>query len=73
MLTQFSFRSKVWRYDGKAGWYFVSLLKQHSKKIRKAHGLSEEGWGRLKASAPIGKTAVWYDIKVQKLSFAAKI
>lgn len=69
MSGQFSFRSKVWKYEGKAGWYFVTLPKQLSKKIRKAHGLSEEGWGRLKASAHIGKTswktAIWYDTKAQ--------
>ena len=69
MTGQFSFRAKVWKYEGKAGWYFVTLPKQLSKKIRKAHGLSEEGWGRLKASAQIGKTiwktAIWYDTKAQ--------
>lgn len=69
MPSQISFRAKVWKYDGKAGWYFVTLPKLLSKKIRKAHGLSEEGWGRLKSSAQIGKTnwktAIWYDTKVQ--------
>lgn len=69
MLDQFSFRSRVWKYEGKAGWYFVTLPKQLSKKIRKAHGLSEEGWGRLKASVQVGKTiwktAIWYDTKAQ--------
>jgi hypothetical protein len=67
--TQFSFRSKVWKYEGRAGWYFVTLPKQLSKKIRKAHGLSEEGWGRLKTTAQIGKTiwktAIWFDTKAQ--------
>ena len=69
MSVKFSFRSKVWKYEGKAGWYFVTLPKQLSKKIRKAYGLSEEGWGRLKASSQIGKTiwktAIWYDTKAQ--------
>lgn len=69
MPTSFSFRSKVWKYKGKAGWYFVTLPKQLSKKIRKAHGSSEEGWGRLKTSAHIGKTswktAIWYDSKAK--------
>ncbi len=69
MTSQFTFRSKVWKYDGKAGWYFVTLPKPLSKKIRNAHGLSEEGWGRLKASAQVGKTiwktAIWYDTKAK--------
>ena len=64
-----AFRAKVWKYEGKAGWYFVTLPKQLSKKIRQAHGLSEEGWGRLKALAHIGKTnwktAIWYDTKAK--------
>ena len=69
MPTKFSFRSKVWKYEGKAAWYFVTLPKHLSKKIRQGHGLSEEGWGRLKASSQIGKTiwetAIWYDTKAQ--------
>ncbi|MEK6628624.1 MAG: DUF1905 domain-containing protein [Bdellovibrionota bacterium] len=69
MSAQVSFRSKVWKYEGKAGWYFVTLPKPLSKKIRNAHGLSEEAWGRLKASAQVGKiiwkTAIWYDTKAQ--------
>ncbi len=64
-----AFRAKVWKYEGKAGWYFVTLPKEFSKKIRQAHGLSEEGWGRLKTSAQIGKTnwktAIWYDSKAK--------
>lgn len=57
----------MWKYDGPAGWYFVTLPKVLSAKIRKSHGTSEEGWGRLKAAAAIGKskwkTAIWFDTK----------
>ena len=67
MPTKFSFRSKVWKYQGKAGWYFVTLPKRLSKKIRTSHRLSEEGWGRLKTLTQLGKskwrTAIWYDTK----------
>ena len=64
---KYSFKGKVWKYRGPAGWYFVSLPKKLSKVIRKAHGLSEEGWGRLKVNASIKdcrwQTAIWFDSK----------
>lgn len=64
-----SFTAKVWKYRGHAGWYFVTLPKALSKKIRVKHGLSEEGWGRLKANVTVGKSkwnsAIWFDTKAQ--------
>jgi hypothetical protein len=64
---KYSFKGKVWKYKGPAGWYFVTLPSKLSKTIRKTHGLSEEGWGRLKANASIGdskwQTAIWFDSK----------
>lgn len=66
-MIEYSFRAKVWKYQGAAGWHFVSLPKQLSKKIRAKHGLSEEGWGRLKAMAQVGdskwKTSIWFDTR----------
>lgn len=64
---RYVFKGKVWKFKGKAGWYFVTLPRNLSLKIRKNHGRDEEGWGRLKASAKIGQstwqTAIWYDSK----------
>ncbi len=64
---KYSFKGKVWKYKGLAGWHFVTLPRRLSKTIRKIHGLSEEGWGRLKANASVGRckwqTAIWYDTK----------
>lgn len=66
-ILKYSFKAKVWKYPGKSGWFFVSLSTALSKKIRLNHGFSEEGWGRLKASAQIGgarwQTSIWYDTK----------
>ena len=63
----YSFKGKVWKYKGPSGWYFVTLPKAFARTIRRAHGLSEEGWGRLKAKASIGdckwQTAIWFDSK----------
>lgn len=66
-IIKYQFQSKVWKYKGKGGWHFVTLPQILSNKIRKNHGPDEEGWGRLKTKAKIGKsewnTAIWYDSK----------
>ena len=63
----YSFRGKIWKDSMPGGWYFVGLPKGLSRKIRKVHSSSEEGWGRLKTVATIGstnwRTAIWYDTK----------
>ncbi|PIP89026.1 MAG: hypothetical protein COW01_15690 [Bdellovibrionales bacterium CG12_big_fil_rev_8_21_14_0_65_38_15] len=63
----YTFKTKLWKYQGPAGWYFVTVPKQLSKNIRKIHQSSEEGWGRLKSNAVIAKTswrtAIWFDTK----------
>lgn len=68
-LKKYSFKAKVWKYKGPAGWYFVTLPRKLSMTIRKNHGLSEEGWGRLKANASIDdckwQTAIWFDSKAK--------
>lgn len=65
---KYSFKGRIWRFKGPAGWYFVTLPKSLTKKIRSVHHLSEEGWGRLKTSATIKKTnwntSIWYDSKI---------
>jgi hypothetical protein len=67
MKIQFNFSATVWKYQGNAGWYFVSLPKELSKEIRDFLKNEEEGWGRLKATARIGntewQTAIWFDTK----------
>jgi len=66
-MANHSFRAKLWKYKGLGGWHFISLPKALSNKVRKQYGYSEEGWGRLKTTAKIGKsewkTSVWYDTK----------
>lgn len=67
MKLQYSFKGKLWQYPGSGGWYFISLPTKLSKEIRAALKSEEEGWGRLKATAKIGKiqwdTAIWFDTK----------
>ncbi len=64
---KYSFKGTVWKHKGTAGWYFVTLPLKLSKTIRRSHGFSEEGWGRLKAHASVNdcqwQTAIWFDSK----------
>lgn len=64
---QYEFSEKSWQHTSPGGWYFVSLPKEMSKEIRSMLKSEEEGWGRLKAEAKIGnsalKTAIWFDLK----------
>lgn len=65
---QFEFLTTIWRHSGKGAWHFVSLPNELSKEIRENLKSEEEGWGRLKATAKIGKsqweTAIWFDSKM---------
>ena len=65
--TRFSFKALLWKYDGPAGWCFVTIPKTTAKRIRAQHLSSEEGWGRLKTTARVGdtqwKTSIWFDTK----------
>ncbi len=76
-FKKYTFRGKVWKYKGHAGWYFVTLPKALSKTIRQFHRLSEEGWGRLKTVASIGdckwSTAIWFDTKAVSYLLPIKV
>ena len=65
LTSAYSFKAKLWKHDGPSGWFFVSVPIATSKRIRQSHLSSEEGWGRLKTKATIGRTswntAVWFD------------
>lgn len=67
LTSSYSFKAKLWKHDGPSGWFFVSVPIATSKRIRRSHLSSEEGWGRLKTKATIGRTswqtAVWFDSK----------
>lgn len=75
-IKKYKFKGKVWMHKGPAGWHFVTLPKMLAKKIRINHGLDEEGWGRLKTKAVIGKskwqTAIWFDSKFQSYLLPVK-
>ena len=75
--TSFAFRAKLWKYEGPAGWCFVTIPKSTTKRIRSIHQDSEEGWGRLKATVTIGgsswKTSIWFDTKAESYLLPIKV
>ncbi len=64
---KYEFTATLWQHSGTGGWCFVSLPETTATEIRTLLKSSEEGWGRLKATAKIGatewKTAIWFDTK----------
>ncbi len=68
-LITYQIEGKVWKVDGPAGWYFLSMEKSLSRHIRKEFFNSEEGWGRLKATLSLRKSnwnsAIWFDTKLE--------
>jgi hypothetical protein len=74
--SKFSFKAKLWKYEGPRGWCFVTVPKVTAKQIRKIFGESEQGWGRLKTTAKTGttiwETAVWYDTKADSYLLPVK-
>lgn len=65
---KYEFIAKPWQYIGPISWTFISLPESMAKEIRGNLKSVEEGWGRLKATAKIGKTewktAIWFDTKM---------
>lgn len=66
----YQFNAEVWQYSPPGGWYFLTIPEELSNEIRDLFGREEEGWGRLKANAIIGKsewrTSIWFDTKQKK-------
>ncbi len=51
-----AFKAKIWLYEGKAAWHFVTLPKKLSAKLKAAFGQVRRGWGSLPVYAMLGKS-----------------
>jgi hypothetical protein len=64
---KYHFVGMPWRHPSPGGWYFISLPPEISVEIRSLFKSEEQGWGRLRVTASIGKTewqtAIWFDLK----------
>lgn len=52
----YAFRAELWKYQGKAAWFFVTVPKAESDRIRFLQGAKRKGWGSVRVVAAIGKT-----------------
>lgn len=48
-------QGEVWRYEGAAGWYFVTLPATAAREIREVFGAAG-GWGSVRVAATVGET-----------------
>ncbi|MCC7029572.1 MAG: DUF1905 domain-containing protein [Chitinophagaceae bacterium] len=66
---KYEFSGQPWKYQGAAAWHFISLPAELATEIRTNLQSEEEGWGRLKVIAKIGRTewatAIWFDTKLK--------
>ncbi len=53
---EYRMQARVWRYTGKATWYFATLPKRQSTAIRSLFGGLARGWGSLPVAVTIGRT-----------------
>ncbi len=53
---EYRMQAKVWRYAGKATWYFAVLPKRQSTAIRSLFGGLARGWGSLPVAVTVGRT-----------------
>jgi Domain of unknown function (DUF1905) len=55
-VTAHAFQAELWRYDGEAGWYFVSLPVELADSIRTEHGPLAKGFRSVKVHVRIGSS-----------------
>lgn len=54
---QYQITAKVWVYQGKGAWYFVTLPEAESEQIKFFMGHRSGGFGSIPVTATIGKTS----------------
>jgi len=56
MVTAHAFEAELWRYDGEAGWFFVSLPTELADAIRAENRPPANGFGSVRVSVQIGSS-----------------
>lgn len=52
----YSFKAKVWIFNGPTPWYFVTLPKKLAAEVRMFHGSLQKNFGTIRVTASLGKT-----------------
>jgi hypothetical protein len=55
-VTAYAFDAELWRYDGEAGWFFVSLPIELTETVRDEKGPLSKGFGAVKVLVRIGSS-----------------
>jgi hypothetical protein len=55
MEPTFTFKAKIWLWQGKGAWHFISLPTKLSKQIKGFQG-PRRGFGSVRVKVTIGKT-----------------
>ena len=56
LVTSHAVSAELWRYDGEAAWYFVSLPTEIADAIRDEYEPLRRGFGSIKVSVGIGSS-----------------
>jgi Domain of unknown function (DUF1905) len=63
----YSFQAKVWLWQGKGTWHFVTIDPELSQEISSMFGYLKAGWGSIPVAVTIGnsiwKTSIFPDKK----------
>lgn len=54
---KYQITAKIWLYNGKGAWYFVTFPKDTSEQIRFFSGYSGSAFGSIPVNVTIGKTS----------------
>jgi hypothetical protein len=59
MLETFDYKitAKVWKYEGKGAWFFVTIPKTEGDQMKEEYG-KKRGWGSVPITVRVG-TSVW--------------
>lgn len=58
MTYEYTVSAQVWKYEGKGGWYFISVPSKLSAQISDAFGPKKRGWGSIPITVRTG-LSVW--------------
>ena len=56
MTKLYKFKAKLWLYDGKAAWHFITVPSNISLEIKYLNEGRKSAWGSIRVLATIGKT-----------------
>ncbi|HUS42626.1 MAG TPA: DUF1905 domain-containing protein [Ilumatobacteraceae bacterium] len=75
-MTTFEFTADLWRYSGKAAWYFVTLPHDVADDIDEITGDERRGFGSVRVEVTVGattwNTSVFPDTKSESFVLPVK-